>query len=359
MNFKVGDKVKFLSEKGGGVVTAIVSPTMVKVSIEDGFEIPTLVSNLIKVDEREPSSRLFRDTVKSETAISIEDNLPEYTEDRVTDLINHAGKKPTPYGVYLAFIPHNQQWLITGLLDIYLVNHTSYTVMYNYFLKEEDGSYTGMDMDMIPPESKIYLQSIERDEIEGWSTGILQVMFHSEGPGKVLLPSSTSFDIRNNRFIKEDNYKETSFLQGKALTVSLVELAKQGSITGKTEEVKSGTHEPLILGAEQYREPAIIDTHRIGPGEAEVDLHIEELVENVKSLEPDRILKIQMDYFYKCLDSAIASNYHRVFFIHGVGNGTLKSEIRLALDRYEGIEYTQASMLKYGVGAIDVKILHN
>ena len=45
MKFKVGDRVKFLNENGGGVVSKIVSPSMVNVAIEDGFEIPSISSN--------------------------------------------------------------------------------------------------------------------------------------------------------------------------------------------------------------------------------------------------------------------------------------------------------------------------
>ncbi len=40
MKFKEGDKVVFLNEKGGGIVTRVVDEEIVHVSIEDGFEIP-------------------------------------------------------------------------------------------------------------------------------------------------------------------------------------------------------------------------------------------------------------------------------------------------------------------------------
>lgn len=51
MKFKVGDKVKFLNEQGGGVITKIINSKMVNIAIEDGFEIPTLINELIKIDE--------------------------------------------------------------------------------------------------------------------------------------------------------------------------------------------------------------------------------------------------------------------------------------------------------------------
>ena len=39
MEFRTGDKVKFLNQTGGGIISKIISPSMVKVAIEDGFEI--------------------------------------------------------------------------------------------------------------------------------------------------------------------------------------------------------------------------------------------------------------------------------------------------------------------------------
>ena len=44
--FKIGDKVNFLSTVGGGKVTKIIDSRMVMVEVEDGFEIPTLITDL-------------------------------------------------------------------------------------------------------------------------------------------------------------------------------------------------------------------------------------------------------------------------------------------------------------------------
>ena len=44
---KIGDKVNFLSTTGGGKVTKIIDSRMVMVEIEGGFEIPTLISDLV------------------------------------------------------------------------------------------------------------------------------------------------------------------------------------------------------------------------------------------------------------------------------------------------------------------------
>ena len=55
MNFKLGDKVRFLNEKGEGVVSKIINKTTVGVTIEDGFELPFVVSQLLLINNAAPS----------------------------------------------------------------------------------------------------------------------------------------------------------------------------------------------------------------------------------------------------------------------------------------------------------------
>ena len=53
MQFYIGDKVGFLNEKGGGMVTKIISKKMVEITIEDGFEFPYAISELILIEAGE------------------------------------------------------------------------------------------------------------------------------------------------------------------------------------------------------------------------------------------------------------------------------------------------------------------
>ena len=50
---KVGDKVKFLNDVGGGVVTSFIGKNLVNVENEDGFEIPCPISELVNIDAPE------------------------------------------------------------------------------------------------------------------------------------------------------------------------------------------------------------------------------------------------------------------------------------------------------------------
>ena len=55
-NIKIGDRVRFMNEVGGGKVTAILSKEMVSVETKDGFEIPTYIKNLVIIEPDLPAS---------------------------------------------------------------------------------------------------------------------------------------------------------------------------------------------------------------------------------------------------------------------------------------------------------------
>jgi len=53
MQFSVGDKVSFLNEKGGGIVSIVNNKKMVTVTTTDGFDMPVLINELVLVEKAE------------------------------------------------------------------------------------------------------------------------------------------------------------------------------------------------------------------------------------------------------------------------------------------------------------------
>ena len=47
---KIGDKVRFLNDVGGGTITGFQGKDLVLVADEDGFEIPTLITEVVAVE---------------------------------------------------------------------------------------------------------------------------------------------------------------------------------------------------------------------------------------------------------------------------------------------------------------------
>ena len=88
-----------------------------------------------------------------------------------------------------------------------------------------------------------------------------------------------------------------------------------------------------------------------------VDLHAENLDGHSYSQSNQQKLSLQLDHFQNSLEKALNSHVSKIVFIHGVGNGVLRQSIRDILKRYDGIEFSDGSYQKYGVGATEVRIL--
>ncbi|HEY8404657.1 MAG TPA: hypothetical protein VIK71_08615, partial [Flavobacteriales bacterium] len=66
----------------------------------------------------------------------------------------------------------------------------------------------------------------------------------------------------------------------------------------------------------------------------EVDLHIHELVDKHEGLTNGEIVQIQLEHFERTLRMAEQKKMSRVVYIHGVGQGVLRAEIRKMLVQY-------------------------
>ena len=89
----------------------------------------------------------------------------------------------------------------------------------------------------------------------------------------------------------------------------------------------------------------------------EVDLHIEKLTTQLIGLASAEMLKIQLEAFEKALDGAIAHGMQQITFIHGIGNGTLRTEIHRRLSKHVHVKfYEDAQKEKFGYGATKVSL---
>jgi len=91
----------------------------------------------------------------------------------------------------------------------------------------------------------------------------------------------------------------------------------------------------------------------------EVDLHIHQLTNSYKHLSNYDMLTLQMDTAKRQLEFAIRKRIQKVVFIHGVGEGILKTELEYLFDKYDNIKYYDADYQKYGLGATEIYIYQN
>jgi hypothetical protein len=92
---------------------------------------------------------------------------------------------------------------------------------------------------------------------------------------------------------------------------------------------------------------------------AEVDLHLHELVEDETRLSKDERLSYQLAFFERRLEAAIRDGKRKLIVIHGVGEGVLREEVRRILQFYDGVQFHDADMRRYGAGATEVVILRS
>jgi len=90
----------------------------------------------------------------------------------------------------------------------------------------------------------------------------------------------------------------------------------------------------------------------------EVDLHIKQLTKSVKGLDNYDMLNMQLDTAKIKIEFALHKRIPKIIFIHGVGEGVLKTELHYLLNKYP-VKYYDASYKKYGLGATEVYVLQN
>ena len=87
----------------------------------------------------------------------------------------------------------------------------------------------------------------------------------------------------------------------------------------------------------------------------EVDLHFHELVDDMSGLKDRTKLDIQLNHFERMMRIAAEQRIRKVIFIHGVGQGVLRHQIRSRLEMYyPECSVRDANPREYGSGATEV-----
>lgn len=344
---KAGDKVRFLNAVGGGVVKSVINKTMVNVEDYDGFEVPTLVSELVVVDDSvsmdpEKRSAKLRTPAKKEEP-EVKKELPKVEPKYISG-------KDTP-DFYMAFVPQNEANPVDGELKVYLVNNSNNFVLYNYsHLKNK--VYRSVESGKMNPNSKRYMESFSRFDLNELPEFQFQLIFFLEESPKLESPVVKSLRLNPVKFYRQNSYEKTKYFAQNAMVISLLEPDMEMEVAKLTEtEVAK-----VVLEKE---EPKVVVKRAASPDLVEIDLHIHELLEDTRGLSNHEMLEVQLGRFRNELESAIANGTRRIVFIHGIGNGTLKQELRKELStKYKKYYFQDASFKEYGYGATMV-ILKN
>ena len=335
---KIGDKVKFLNDVGGGVVTGFAGKDKVYVENYDGFEIPCLVSQLVFIDS--PGMNKAEKTEARPTQ-PVKKAEPEFRETPGTWL---KGKDAAQF--YFCFVPADSGNPLAGDVTLFLVNDSNFTLMFRFVYIKPTGINT-VKTGVLQPNSKVMLSSFGQSLLSDLPEFGFQLIYFLSNEDDWQVPIVKRFKVNPLKFYKETSFQFSHFFGQNAMTLQISQNIQAAAIDKLTEEdfqkvVQEKMDKPVEEKPARLRTPEVV----------EVDLHINELIDNASGLNNGEILEIQKARVESEMKSAIQSHVKKIVFIHGVGQGVLKQEVLNLLKTKYKKYYTQdASFREYGFGA--------
>lgn len=344
MNFKIGDKVRFLNEKGEGIVSKIINKTTLGITIEAGFEIPYVISELV----------LIRDETKIQNPVESIFQPPIQPE----ALRKKAFKNEEQEGIYLAFSPEKINELASSDFNVWLINHTSYKIIFTYSITQ-NGNFITIETGELQAYESLLIETIDKSALGDFSNFKIEVLFFDKKEHTPQSPVSELIKLRPIKLYKENAFTENSFISEKALIINVSRLNDHNE--SETEQVLKNNIDlsKILFQKQTFTDvPKKSKPHAANNGllEMEVDLHIEELLDNYSRMSNAEIIQVQLRHLKSALDKAISGNYRKLIVIHGVGNGRLKQEVGKILSTFDNIHFYDGSYSKYGFGATEVVI---
>lgn len=309
--YKLGEFVRFVNERREGIITKIIDADTIAVTDEDGFEIPVLAKEVTRVHG------------KSE--ISPIGNISESNSTNTSQFISK--------GIFLALTDDKK---FGSVIYLNLLNTSSWQLLFT-LCTEKNGEFKGEFAGILKANSCVQIYSASLNELDLWPKFHIQVLLFNEGKHEYQKPI-----IYSNKFKAKDfsSAKKHNEILGKdAWSVQL----DSDKILIDPQTLK----ESFFKGVE---EKAII----LNPGK-EVDLHIEKLRDDHHFLKPSEILDIQINHFKKSIDAALVHKLDSIVFIHGTGNGTLRTLLHKYISKHPQIKtFMDAQKEKFGYGATEI-----
>lgn len=373
---RIGDKVRFLNQTGGGIIVGFGRKGWVTVQDEDGFDIP--------MPEKE--------------CVVIEQNVVAKEE------VNIQTKDGEKLNIALVYVKNS------GGFSCILANECNYALLATYtnIIKEDEGtpgkakeSFTTSFAGEVLPFERKKLFYFGKNELNCWSKRVLirilpfkksqtlkQPLKHALKPAieqdfildPVNLLKESMF--RRNDYIMENGYvipiinenieeiPMVGKLEEKEIKMALKEkfegeralssgqqpakksapVQNRAYVNGKWIDLPSGG-----LQKEWLQENALIRIN--SQGYMEVDLHAESLLDTTIGMDNTAILKYQLEKFNEAMAAVLHKRGSRIVFIHGKGDGVLRNALIKELKtKYSQSKWQDASFKEYGYGATLVTV---
>lgn len=335
MSFQVGDKVSFLNEKLDGVVAKVLNESTVEVTTSDGFGIPTLNSELVLV---ESSNRTKEGSVTNLSA-----NADVSFKQRIS----------LEQKIYLCFSKS-----VADNFELFILNNTSNRQFVSVRVKKED-RWTVIFNAEVGKSTYKYIEAFSISELDVFSETIVQIVNTEFSLQEIVLPKTAKMKIKAVKFHKSSSFVNVPILEKTGILIPVESTPVEEAQV--KEQIKKHVESPegqKIAGVKLQGLKVLgkMDLSKSNKKETaingnEIDLHIEKISNNHKGKSNGEIVQLQIDAAKNFLDKSMIKGKKEIVLIHGVGNGTLKSEIRKLLKSYYGIKFEDADFRKYGEGA--------
>jgi len=361
MIIKKGDSVRFLNAVGGGTVTRVEeSKKMVYVEDADGFEVPVFERECVLVG-----------TINKETNFPVKDFSSKASKPVIAEVILPSPQgeglgvrsEPiieTPEGetltALLAFFPLDIKQMQTTSYECYLVNDSNYYLYYN-IINGENNDWKSIANGIIEPNMQELLAEINKEELSAWEQLRVQLLPFKQS--KSYTPQTVidcSLKINVVKFYKLHSFTSNDYFDEPAMIINIASEKEKEKEIKILSEISPEEIKKAMFQKQDNGRPRIVKRPQV-PEIIEVDLHINELLDTTSGMSNGEMLQCQLDKFHAVIEEHKSRKGQKIVFIHGKGEGVLRSEIeKLLKTRYKSYYYQDASFREYGFGATMVTI---
>lgn len=347
---KIGDKVRFLSEVGGGTVKGFQGKDIVLVEDQDGFDIPMQTRQCVVIEtddynmKRKPSvsAPKVEQPVKP---VKPEPSALRSVEVRGGDTLN----------VFLAYVPEDVKMISSTPFEAYLVNDSNYYLYYTY-LSAEGKAWKNRSHGLVEPNTKQFLEDFTKEALNEMEHVAIQFIAFKDTKSYAMKPAvSVELRIDTVKFYKLHTFRESDFFDVPALIYDIV----ADDVPVKQVFVSAEEIQTAILQKKSVDKPKSQPIVKQGAKSdiVEIDLHIEELLDDTHGMSNGEILNYQMDKFREVMEKYKGKREQKVVFIHGKGDGILRKTLINELKyKFSTCRFQDASFQEYGFGATMVTI---
>ena len=190
---KIGDRVRFLSETGGGKVSGFKGKNIVLVEDEDGFEIPTLISEVVGVETDDYNiAKVHTSAVPNYNNTKKNSITKEVTDDPADRPVTF--KKPVEerkggdlLSAFLAFVPINIKEMTTTNFESFFVNDSNFYMRFTW-LVAEGNSWTLKYTDEVEPNTKLFIEEFGRDALNDMERVCFQILAYKRDKNFIIKP---------------------------------------------------------------------------------------------------------------------------------------------------------------------------